>query len=114
MKGFALDENGDVIVSRDIQMTKSEDLIRQTVGTLLHTNKKEWNFNPENGIHLSNFLTKNPDMDLIRAEIQNGLYQVDSTLVITSFEHRMQGRTLLIAFTAKNQRGQEIKINTSF
>ena len=39
MKGFALDENGDVIVSRDIQMTKSEDLIRQTVETLLHTNK---------------------------------------------------------------------------
>ena len=114
MKGFALDENGDVMISKDISLVMGEELVRQTVETLLHTNKKEWSFNPENGIHLSNFITKNPDPDAIRAEIQNGLYQVDSTLVITSFEHHTQGRTLHLAFTARNQQGQTIQMDTKF
>ena len=114
MKGFALDENGDVRISKDICLVKGEELMRQTVETLLHTNKKEWSFNPENGIHLRNFLTKNPDLDRIRAEIQNGLSQVDPTLVITSFEHHMQGRTLYLSFTAQNQQGQTVHMDTSF
>lgn len=114
MKGFALDENGDVVLSRDIQLVKGEELLRQTVETLLHTNKKEWPFNPNSGIPLSSILTKNPDIDVVRAEIQNALTQVDSTLVMTSFEHRVQGRTLFISFTAQNQQGQTVHMDTSF
>lgn len=114
MKGFALDENGDVMVSKDISLVKGEELLRQTVETLLHTNKKEWPFNPDSGIQLSSILTKNPDIDVVRAEIQNALAQVDSTLVMTSFEHRVQGRTLYLSFTAQNQQGETVKMDTVF
>ena len=51
MKGFKLDNNGDVIIqNRKIEMTDGNDLIRQTVQTVLGTNKGEWDFNPDEGI----------------------------------------------------------------
>lgn len=58
MQGFKLN-NGDVVIENgEIQMTAGGDLLRQTVETVLNTNKGEWWLNPDEGITFSNILGK--------------------------------------------------------
>ena len=55
MKGFALDNNGDVIIEKNkIKMIDGVDLINQTVKTVLGTNKTEWFLNVDEGIEFNN------------------------------------------------------------
>ena len=55
MKGFALDNNGDVIIEKNkIKMIDGVDLINQTVKTVLGTNKTEWFLNVDGGIEFNN------------------------------------------------------------
>lgn len=59
MKGFALDNNGDVIIEKNkIKMIDGVDLINQTVKTALGTNKTEWFLNVGEGIDFNNLLGK--------------------------------------------------------
>lgn len=59
MKGFLLDSNGDVVIkSGKIQMTEGDDLVRQTIRTVLGTNKGEWVFDQNEGINFKNILGK--------------------------------------------------------
>lgn len=59
MKGFALDEHGDVLIANgEIQMINGTDLTVQTVKTVLSTNKGEWTFNENEGINFHNILGK--------------------------------------------------------
>lgn len=61
MQGFKLN-NGDVVIENGvIQMTSGGDLLRQTVETVLNTNKGEWWLNPDEGINFSNILGKHTD-----------------------------------------------------
>lgn len=58
MKGFEL-LNGDVVIKNgEIQMVSGAELLRQTVETVLNTNKGEWFFDIDEGITFSNILGK--------------------------------------------------------
>ncbi len=112
MKGFALDNTGDVrMIGGKIQMIDGNDLLAQTVRTVTGTNKGEWFFNIEEGIRFSNLLLKKPIEDLILNELQSGLSQVDRSYVITElvFDFNKFDRVLKVRYTAKNTQGQTIE-----
>lgn len=109
MKGFELDEKGDVIIkNKDISVIDGKNLIRQTIETVLGTNLGEWFLNKNEGINHREILTKNPNYDLIRTHIQSGLLQVDNSLWITEYNQSLEGRHLKITFTAKNDNDETI------
>lgn len=59
MKGFQLDSNGDIVISGGhIQMVDGDELLRQTVQSVLGTNKGEWVLNTDEGIDFKNILGK--------------------------------------------------------
>jgi len=103
LKGFKLDENGDVVVNKKgIGIVKDAELLKQTVKTVLGTNKNEWDFNKNEGIDFKKIIVKNPDIDVIKNEIQEGLKQVDDTFILTDFSFTQKGRTAFIKFSAVN------------
>lgn len=53
------------------------------------------------------------DESVIRAEIEQGLAQVDSTLTITDFLCQYDGktRTITVHFTAKSDSGESVEVN---
>lgn len=111
MKGFALNSNGDVIIENNkIKMVDGAELIRQTVLTVLGTNKNEWFLNIDEGIDFSNLLGKKKDDEIIRNEIIQGLQQVDSSFVLETFncDFDRKNRKLTISFKAKNSAGETV------
>ncbi len=59
IKGFALDEHGDVLIeSGAIQMVQGSELTKQTIKTVLGTKKGEWFLNWEEGINYNEILGK--------------------------------------------------------
>ena len=59
MKGFMLDEHGDVVIeSGVVQMVHGSDLTMQTVKCVLGTQKGEWFLNWDEGINHDNILGK--------------------------------------------------------
>lgn len=109
MKGFAL-ENGDVKIEKGkICMISGDELIRQSAEAVIGTNKGEWFLNKNEGINFKNILKKNPNLDVIRDEIQSGLNQIDDSFVITHYSNNFEGRTLKIYFKARNASGKEIE-----
>lgn len=108
MKGFKL-ENGDVVISNGrIEMTDGNGLLRQTVESVLQTNKGEWFLNEDEGINFRAILRKMPDFDEIRSEVLDGLTQVDETFVIDTFDYSVTDRNLAIAFTARNGQNETV------
>lgn len=108
MKGFALDNDGDVIIENGkIKMIDGVDLINQTVKTVLGTNKTEWFLDIDEGIDFNNLLSKKKDDEIIRNEILQGLQQVDSSFVLETFncDFNSKNRKLTISFNAKNSSG---------
>lgn len=60
IKGFLLDNNGDVVIKDGkIAMVEGAELKAQTVKTVLGTNNGEWFGNPDEGISFRNILGKN-------------------------------------------------------
>lgn len=114
MKGFRLDSNGDIVVNADIDMVYDNELIRQTIETVLKTKCGEWFLNAEEGLQYDQILIKNPNFDFIRTEIQKGLLQVDESLWITEYDQVLEGRKLTITFTAKNDADETIRIEYTF
>lgn len=110
MKSFALDENGDLLISNgQIQMVFDENLIRQKVKTVLSTNKNEWFLNVDEGINFRNILGKNVDREeLIENEISQGLLQIDESFTITSFKCDIDSvnRRAVITFSATYDNGE--------
>lgn len=110
MKNFRLDENGDVVIkNNDIAMTSDDDLLLQTIKTILGTNKREWFLNLNEGINFGNILKKNPEQDIVRDEVLSGLIQVDSSFYLTDFQYKVDGRKLTVDFTAKKADGTIIR-----
>lgn len=112
MKGFALDSNGDLLIENNrIQMINGNELVRQTVERVLHTNKGEWFLNLDEGITFSNILGKQKSEEIIRNEIEEGLSQVDSSFFIETFNFNLDSvnRKLTINFVAKNDNGDTIE-----
>lgn len=111
MKGFMLDDNGDVLIKNgQIQMIDGNELLRQTIQSVIGTNKGEWVLNRDEGITFSFILGKGNTEDVIRHEIEKGLKQVDDTFIITSFEMNVDKdtRKATITFKAVNSTGDEI------
>lgn len=112
MVGFALSDSGDVIIeSGQIQTVNGNELIRQTVKTILSTNKGEWFLNTDEGINFYNLLGKEKNDEIIKNEILQGLLQVDSSFFIDSFscEVDKETRKLKVQFTAKNDKGDTVE-----
>lgn len=111
MKGFALDENGDVLIeNNEISIVVGASLLQQKVWTILHTNLGEWFFDPDEGIDFGNLLGKNISEELVRYEIERGLAQVDSTFVITEFTFDVDkaDRKAKVTFRAQTKNGEEV------
>lgn len=114
MKGFKLNENGDVVVDKDIQMVHDEELTRQTVEIVLGTKCGEWFLNPNEGLNYQDILVKNPNYDLIQTEVQKGLLQVDESLWLSEYDTTLEKRHLKIKFTAENDNNETIKLSYQF
>ena len=85
--------------------------MRQTVESVLQTNKKEWFLNWEEGINIYNILGKRKSDEIIQNEIAQGLLQVDSSFLIEDFHVETEGREMKISFTAKNSNGETVTIS---
>ena len=118
MTGFALDKNNDILISNNqIQMINGSELTKQTAKTVIGTNKGEWCLNENEGINFKNILGKyETDEDVIKNEIEQGLSQVDSSFILTSFssEFDSNARKLNIAFQAKNNENEIVDIENIF
>lgn len=115
MFGFKL-QDGDIVIDKGkIQTVDGNELLRQTIEAVLGTNKGEWFLNTDEGITYSNILVKNPDFDIIKNEIIEGLKQVDTDLVLQEYTYRFDKnkRILEINFVAKNSNNNET-VNGSY
>ena len=111
MKGFALDQNGDVLIANnEISIVTGDELLRQMVWTVLRTNLGEWFFDWDQGVDFNNLLGKETNEELVRYELERGLAQVDSTFVITEFSYDMDkaSRKASVTFKAQNDDGEEV------
>lgn len=111
MKGFALDENGDVLIENGaISIVTGDNLLQQNVLTVLRTNLQEWFFDWDQGIDFDNLLGKGTSEELARYEVERGLAQVDSTFAITEFAYTEDkaARKAYVAFKAQTASGEEV------
>ena len=59
MQGLMLDEHGDVVIQNGVvQMVHGSEVTRQTIKTVLGTQKGEWFLNWDEGINHDNILGK--------------------------------------------------------
>jgi len=99
MKGFALDEYGDVIIEKnDVKLAYDTDLLIQKIRQVLSTNRGEWWLDPKEGIPVQKVLKKNPNQAMIRDYVRNAIAQVDKSLEMTCCDIATEGRTLKIRF----------------
>ncbi|MGI6014372.1 MAG: DUF2634 domain-containing protein [Oscillospiraceae bacterium] len=111
MKGFAMDETGDVVIANnEIMMVTGSELMRQQVQNVLRTNLEEWFLDLDEGIDYHNIIGKGITEELIRYEIERGLTQVDSTFAITEFACNIDNtkRKATVDFQAVTDTGGEV------
>lgn len=111
MKGFTMDETGDVVVANnEIMLTTGSRLIQQQVQNVLQTNLREWFFDWNEGIDYHNIIGKGITAELIRYEIERGLTQVDSTFAVTEFSCDIDSanRKVTVDFQAVTGTGEEV------
>lgn len=117
MIGFKLDEKGDVLIENNqIQMVSGDEFIKQTVQSVIGTNKGEWFLNEDEGITFENILGKFVDEDIIKTEIEEGLLQIDESFSITQFSCKFNSekRKLEVSFSAVNDDGTVIEGENTF
>lgn len=117
MQGFKLDSNGDVMLENGkISMISGTDLTAQTLQTVAGTNKGEWFLNEDEGIDFDSVIGKGITEDMQRAEIIDACGQVDQNLQLTEFssETDKKTRAAILAFTAVNQSGEEIRVERDY
>lgn len=116
MKGFALDENGDTVLKKEeIGIVEGTKLLTQTCRQVIGTNKGEWFLNGNEGINFDNILCKNPDKNLVRDEVQSGLFQVDDSLRIQKISQNTgENRKLSVRFTAVNDSGENVGVGQKY
>lgn len=116
MKSLALDSTGDIFIQNNsLQMVDGNELLRQKVQEVLNTNKGEWFFDWEQGIEFSRILGKGVTEEAVRAEIEDGLRQVDENLYISDFSMTVKGRELTVEFIAADETSStKISIATKY
>lgn len=106
MKGFAVDEYGDVIIKKsDIQLTCDMDLLIQKIRQVLRTNRGEWWLDPKEGIPVQKVLRKNPNTAMIRDYVRIAIAQVDKSLEMPRCDITTEGRTLKIIIDISGPNG---------
>ena len=123
MRGFKVDENGDVVISKQgnntvspsgkqIQLIEGNELIAQKILIALSTSKGEWFWNKELGINYNFIVGKGITEDMIRSQIAVGVHQVDPNMFISEFNVDIdkRARTATIEFTVENNGGKVAKI----
>ena len=111
MKGFAMDETGDVLIeNNEISIVVGESLLQQNVRDVLRTNLREWFFDWAQGVDFNNLLGKNTNAELVRYEIDRGLRQVDESFTITEFDYKVDkaNRRAIATFKAQNADGETV------
>ena len=101
MKGFMLDDNGDVVIKdRAIQMVEGNELTRQKVQSVLSTNKGEWPLNTEEGIAFKNILGKSrieekQENNALKIYYEKEITHIkdDTSELAKRLEDRLEGRT---------------------
>ena len=95
----------------EIEMIDGNELLVQTVESVIGTNKGEWVLNKDEGIHFKNLLGKKIDEEVIKNEVFQGLLQVDSSFFMTDFSVELDAETrkLKIHFSAVNDNGEEVE-----
>lgn len=122
MQGFALNENGDIILqNRDenkvfpngwrIQLIEGDNLIAQKISIVLGIDKGEWFWNSDLGIDFDYVIGKGITDDMIRSQIEFGIHQVDEGMYITEFKVDIDKSTRIasVTFTAKSDDGAIVK-----
>lgn len=100
MKGFAIDQYGDVIIeNNDVRLAYDTGLLIQKIRQVLSTNRGEWWLDPKEGIPVQKVLKKNPNPALIRDYVRSAIAQVDKSLEMTRCDTAAEGRTLKISFS---------------
>ena len=111
MKGFKLDQRGDIAIENgNFSYVEDIDLTAQTIKTILETNKGEWFHNINEGIDFTFILGKNVTEDMARVQIQNGVRQVDSTLYVDEFHYYYDptNRKSIVKFSVKDEENRTI------
>lgn len=103
MKGFKLTDDGDIsIVDGQIDMVSDTELEKQTIKTILGTNKGESPFDENEGVDFKQILGKGVTSDMAKTQIQNGIHQVNSNRNIDEFSYTVEGRKAVISFTSRS------------
>jgi hypothetical protein len=111
MKGFLVDERGDiVIVNGSIALVENIDLKAQTLRTVMGTNKGEWFLNDEEGIDFSYMLGKGITEDMQLAQCKDACNQVDESLTVVDFRRTLDKTTRKAEIYFKAQ-GDNVDIN---
>ncbi len=107
MKGFAIDEKGDVLFEKDdIKMENSTVLLTQKIRQILSTNRGEWWLNEKEGVPVQKMLKKNPNTAQIKDYVRSAIAQVDSTLQMIRCDIAVEGRRMKIAFAVSGAGGE--------
>lgn len=107
MKGFALDEKGDVLFEKnDIKMENSTALLAQKIRQVLSTNRGEWWLNEKEGVPVQKILKKNPNAAQIKDYVRSAIAQVDGTLQMTKCDITVVGRRMKITFAVSGAGGE--------
>ncbi len=113
MKGFKLDENGDIsITDGQIEMVSDIELEKQTIKTVLCTNKGESPFNENEGIDFNQIRGKGITEDMVKTQIQSGLRQVNKERIIEDFEYSVEDRHQTVNFKARKSDGSAISVES--
>lgn len=111
MRGFKLDEKGDIsITDGQIDMVSDLELEKQTIKTVLQTNKGESPFNEDEGIDFNQIQGKGITEDMIKTQVQSGIHQVNSERTIDEFNCTIKDRHLTVDVTAQNSDGSSISV----
>ena len=104
-------ENDVAIENNKITMIDGNELLAQTVRSVIGTNRGEWVLNKDEGIRFKNLLGKNISEDVIKNEVYQGLLQVDGSFFMTGFAMELDAETrhLKISFSATNDDGDEVE-----
>lgn len=106
MKGFALDGQGDVVISgNDVRLAYDTELLIQKIRQVLGTNRGEWWLDPKEGIPVQKILKKNPNPAMVRDYVRSAIAQVDKSLQMTRCDIAIEGRLLKITFAVSGTGG---------
>lgn len=118
MKGFMLNDSGDLVIKNgEIQMVTDNELTVQTVQFVLNTNKGEYFFDFDEGINFKNILgVKEIDESVLKSEIMSALSQVDTSLELDTMDLSFDTSTrkLHVKFTAKTNNGEVVEVSNKW